>query len=362
MATLSSEPVVSEAIAPALARQPLSLEPEQVGQRLVQTRPFARLGTWSDAIPVVRPGMSGKLVSWMARHRGEATTAMQAWGRCLAANPECFQSFQLIRLEQPSFFLPAGDVVFDYAINPSQIPENPPRGVQWRHLEALEMFPEATFYFLQPVFTTHRGFTELYSAGDLREDAAIDRDNVIFASRAYGWLFRSAAFAEDRLNDIRDHAKACVRKVRHAWYRYREHRERLSVRRAAADAVSLHRERAEHFYRRARQLGLRDEARLLKQALEQIDAVLIQMRIDSLAGSGFVAPASRHEIDRVVKRAHAQGTTTNERALKRSVRREFEMLRRFDPILCFELPDRPSELWFEAHWYVGVDRKTYVHY
>jgi hypothetical protein len=33
-----------------------------------------------------------------------------------------------------------------------------------------------------------------------------------------------------------------------------------------------------------------------------------------------------------------------------------------DPVLAFELPDRPGELWFEAHWFIGRDARTYVHY
>ena len=33
-----------------------------------------------------------------------------------------------------------------------------------------------------------------------------------------------------------------------------------------------------------------------------------------------------------------------------------------DLVLAFELPDRPGELWFEAHWFIGRDARTYVHY
>jgi hypothetical protein len=33
-----------------------------------------------------------------------------------------------------------------------------------------------------------------------------------------------------------------------------------------------------------------------------------------------------------------------------------------DPILCFERPSQPGVLWFEAHWYIGIDGKTYVHF
>lgn len=40
------------------------------------------------------------------------------------------------------------------------------------------------------------------------------------------------------------------------------------------------------------------------------------------------------------------------------LQRRFE----YDPVLCFELPEKPGELWFESHWFEGSDGRMYVHF
>ena len=33
-----------------------------------------------------------------------------------------------------------------------------------------------------------------------------------------------------------------------------------------------------------------------------------------------------------------------------------------DPVLCFERQSHPGVLWIEAHWYIGIDGKKYIHF
>ena len=270
-------------------------------------KPFARFGAWGERVTVARTGTCLRLAHWMALHRQESSSYSELWQRCQQAKPALFRHYQIVRLDRPSFFLPAGDVVFDVSENPTQVPDHPPKGVMLRHLEALETFPNARFYFLQPVFTSvpHR---RLYTADDLREDAAIDRDNAIFAARLYGDLFRSIDWSRQRLLDLaRCGLRLATRSVDALNYLispYPRHRARRRPRRdwvSPADLTAL--------VGRTRGLGLDDEALALRSSLLEL-------------------------------------------------RTQF----RYDPVLAFEVAERPAELWFEAHWFAGHSGRTYVHF
>jgi hypothetical protein len=69
----------------------------------------------------------------------------------------------------------------------------------------------------------------------------------------------------------------------------------------------------------------------------------------------------RRDFTRRLERTHSLGLATESRRLEFALA---ELRRRIviDPVLAFELPDRPGELWFEAHWFIGRDARTYVHY
>lgn len=111
------------------------------------TEPFARFGQWSAPISIARDGTIPRLARWLALHQNTAADEAALWTECRAANPECFRTYRVVALDQPSFFLPAGEVAFEMFENPTQIPDRPPQGVMMRHMEALDAFAAATFYF-----------------------------------------------------------------------------------------------------------------------------------------------------------------------------------------------------------------------
>ena len=272
------------------------------------TKPFARFGEWGERVTVARPGTSVRLSRWLALHRSAAASRRKLWQECQRAKPYFFRHYQIVRLDRPSFFLPAGEVVFDVTENPTQVPDHPPKGVMLRHMEARRAFPEARFFFLQPVFTSIP-YRRLYTAADLREDAVIDQETAEFMARYYGGVFRGAertkrfmvALARQSLRL----ATRVVDAVNCLGAPYERHRIRHRIRHAEAlPAAEL-----ESLLGRAGGLGLDDEAQALRSALMEL-------------------------------------------------RTQF----RYDPVLCFELPHRPGELWFESHWFVSSAGRTYVHF
>jgi hypothetical protein len=118
-------------------------------------------------------------------------------------------TYRVVKLDRPSYFLPAGEVVFDVLANPTQIPEEPPTGVLLRHLEAMDVFPASTFYFLRPVFVAEPTF-QLCSADELRREAYFDRLDAMRRARHFGWAYRTHAWLAAK----RDAAKSLVRLYR----------------------------------------------------------------------------------------------------------------------------------------------------
>ncbi|TWT77515.1 hypothetical protein Pla123a_21760 [Posidoniimonas polymericola] len=261
-------------------------------------RPFSDFGRWVDDVTVARPGTLWRLGDWIARNRRPGQLRSEVWRACRAANPYCFKTYTVIALARRSFFLPAGEVVFEATENPTQIPQSPPQGVMLRHLEALDAHPEATFYYLEPVFASEPTM-RLYPADELRAEAAGDQQDAFMLARNYGAFFRARAWAG-------------------------EQQSRCGAALAAAA------ERAE-------------------------DALL------NFAAWLLPQPASLRRLEASYSVAVRQGQQAEAERLQRAIRRvRWHMT--FDPILCFELPGEPGRLRFEAHWYVGTDNKTYVHY
>jgi hypothetical protein len=167
------------------------------------------------------------------------------------------------------------------------------------------------FYFLRPVFTFDPEF-RLYTADDLRGEAAGDRDEAIFAARLYGNAIRSAAWARRRL---RDAARLAMRGAT------------LALRGAAILTGAPARRRT-----RSRQIA------------EQY------LRLHGRAG-----------IEELIARTSGSDLDVEMAEFRRALR-DLRARLPIDPILCFELAERPGELWFESHWYHGQDGRLYVAY
>lgn len=278
------------------ARLCAALRPE----RSSLTRPFKPLGRMVGPVTVAREGTLWRLGRWLALNRTAGATSEALWRACQAANPECFKTYAIVRLDQPSFFLPAGESAFEHQINPVQIPESPPQGVMMRHWEAMEAHPLATFYYLSPVFTREPRL-RLYPADELRAEARGDRRDAMTIARYYGWAFRANAWRRRRTRDAAFAAARTAARV--------------------ADTVTR-------------------RPRLLRRG---------------------AAPRPAGTLEELIRRAERDGRTEDAVRYRRSLE-EIRRLLSVDPILCFEKPGDPGRLWFEAHWYLGEDGRTYVHY
>ncbi|MGD9634152.1 MAG: hypothetical protein AB7G28_06060 [Pirellulales bacterium] len=286
----------------ATVRQPVSPPRPHCG-----TEPFARFGRWVAPVSVARDGTIPRLARWLALNRRAGDSAAALWDSCRAANPECFRTYRVVTLDEPSFFLPAGDVAFEVIENPTQIPERPPQGVMLRHLEAMDAFASATFYFLRPVFVAEPNL-RLCSVAELRREAHFDQFDAFRRSRHLGWAYRSQAW--------------------------------LARQRDAAAVVAL---------------------RALTRVVEELAWTLAP----AIPGNMPLDTATRRRLRRQLQ--HRLDRTESLGLVKESRRLQFALddLRRritIDPVLVFEVNSRPGELWFEAHWFAGNDGRTYVHY
>lgn len=293
--------VLASTAAPVAQPLPIVSKPS----RLLTTEPFTRFGRWAPSISVARDGTIPHLARWLALHAPQYLSAAESWDRCRAANPTCFRTYRVVALDAPSFFLPAGEVVFEAIENPTQIPDRPPQGVMLRHMEALDTFAAATFYFLRPVFVTEPTL-RLLTADELRREAHFDHFDAIRRARQLGWLYRSQAW---------------LRKKR--------------------DAAAFH--------------TLRAVTRFVESLAWEITP----------AQARTIDPATRrrlrHELESRLENTEYYGLARESRRLEIAL----EELRRritIDPVLAFEVASRPGELWFEAHWFEAAGGRTYVHY
>ncbi|QDU56051.1 hypothetical protein [Aeoliella mucimassa] len=290
----------------SLPQRPLAPQPAKFST----TPGFERFGRWGERITVIRDGGLAPMAYAMANHPQRAELSdKQLWQDCCQTRRELTCEYQVVELDAPSFFLPAGESVFKVIENPIQLPDNPPQGVMMRHLEAMTAHPLAKFYLLEPVFTPDDGY-RLLTADELREEAHGDRQDSQRLAKCLGWAYRSLAWSQARRRDL----------------------AALAMRTAANTAELL----AKHLAPVTEPRRSRREGRF-----------------------GRVVP--RDVVGDWIDTEHGFGLTRDARRFRRAMQ-ELQWRVSFDPILCFELPEEPGELWFEAHWYTGADGRRYVHY
>ena len=147
-----------------------------------------------------RPRRHDRTARSLDRARAPADAdATEVWNLCREANRECFRTYRVVTLDRPSYFLPAGEVAFQVIENPTQIPDRPPQGVMLRHMEAMDAFAEATFYFLRPVFVTEPCF-RLATVDELRREAYFDQFDAFRCARQFGWAFRTQSWLARKRN------------------------------------------------------------------------------------------------------------------------------------------------------------------
>ena len=303
-------------MAVTLGTRPKSLSAKSVSILPVasphETTPqFERFGEWGDRVSVVRDGGLSQMAAKLATHPGRRhLSSDQLWQTCCQENQQLLTEYQIVKLDAPSFFLPAGESVFKVVENPIQLPDNPPQGVIMRHLEAMTAHPFARFYLLEPVFTVDPQL-RLLTAEELREESAGDRADSERLAQYLGWGFRTAHWSRARLRDL----------------------STLALR-TAVWAVEL----------------------LIWERVPRQQA-----RFVSLDRSRMTGLLATETLEQLANRASDRGLELEARRLRHAI----EILRlrpSIDPVLCFELPDQPGQLWFESHWFTGGDGRRYVHY
>lgn len=282
----------------------------KLGFASVETTPgFARFGEWGEQISVVRDGAIHTMAYHLATHpRRKELSRDELWRTCTVENRGLMHHYQIARLDEPSYFLPRGEVVFKVIQNPIQLPDNPPQGVMMRHLEAMMAHPLAKFFLLEPVFTSDP-YYRLYTSEDLRTEAAGDQRVCEQIAWQLGWAHRAGKWTTERAEQLAAMAM-----------------------RGAAWAIEL-------------------------LATELLPA----RRAHPLHADELAAMLADDTLSELARRADQHGLEHDAKRLRRAIE-ELRWRTSIDPVLCFELEDRPGELWFEAHWYTGMDGRRYVHY
>ena len=326
--------------------------------------PFPQFGEWGRTIPIAYPGTTFRLVNWIAQMRREIRDYDELWSQCMRANPDCFADLQLVCLSKPSWFLPKGETAFQIIRNPTNIPDNPPRGVLLRHMEAMDVFGEnADYYFLRPTFDSDT--MEVFTGDLAREHAEQDKSDIIFMAQLYGGALRQIDLAQrlalQAVSVAEFFARKGVQGLAHVGSLITDCVERSRIKRLARENASgMHPSRLRPLIVRSLELGMFREAEIFRDELRLRDRSITSIESFHGLGQGRAAIRARSESE-FVRLARGAGTDMSTVELKR-VFREIESLRNWDPVLCFELKDRPGKLWLEAHWFEGTDGKTYVHY
>ncbi|MCO6046193.1 hypothetical protein NG895_20035 [Aeoliella sp. ICT_H6.2] len=300
-------PATNDASARLKANRPAI---NKLGFANIETTPeFARFGEWGEQLSVVRDGAIHSMAYQLATHPRRKELSRDAlWRACAEQNRASFQQYQIVRLDEPSFFLPRGEVVFKVIHNPIQLPDNPPQGVMMRHLEAMMAHPLAKFYLLEPVFTSEP-YYRLYSSEDLRTEATGDQRICEQIAWRLGWAHRGGKWTAERVRELAG----------------------LAMRGAA-------------------------------WAIELLATEITPSRIDHPQHADELAALLADDtLNELARRAEQQGLERDAKRLRRAIE-ELRWRTSIDPVLCFELEERPGELWFEAHWYTGMDGRRYVHY
>ena len=90
-------------------------------------------------------------------------------------------------------------------------------------------------------------------------------------------------------------------------------------------------------------------------------------RLALICGTSMVRQLNRgfDRLQRIRPRFLPPISTSSDPTATEELRRNLAELRNhlaIDPVLCFERESHPGVLWFEAHWYIGIDGKTYIHF
>lgn len=330
-------------------------------------RPFRKFGTWSEAVSIAYPGATFRLVNWIAQHRRETRDYDTLWRQCIAANPACFQQLEIVNLSKPSWFLPEGGVVFQAIKNPTTIPDNPPRGVLIRHSEALEVFGQhADFYFLRPTFVAES--MEVFTGELARAHADEDKSDILFMAKLYGGVLRKADFARKLAVGTASLGMLAIEKGLSGLSRIEQlvtgYVEKTRIRREARGIPSgMHPDTIRALMIRSLELGLYKEADVFRIALNTWERHTVRSHLTGIShgmGLGHIATKAK-SASGFLRLAQEQGVTASAAEL-RVVYQEIQELRRWDPITCFEVRNRPGDLWLEAHWFENPDGKHFVHY
>lgn len=330
-------------------------------------RPFHQFGNWSPPQRIAYSGATFRLVNWIAQNRRTTANYDDLWTMCQLANPDCFQQLDIIHLSRPSWFLPKGDVVFQVIKDPTNIPDNPPKGVLLRHMEALDYFgTRADFYFLRPTFAADT--MEVFTGEAAREHAEEDKSDILFMAKLYGPVLRGAATTKQVASLAASAAKFAVRQgFRGLMSLERSISDQIERRRIQREAqripTGMHPDAIRALMLRSLELDLFREADLFRQALRSWEGTGMQSRMTATSydmGIGKLAARATSESS-FVQEARRQGSSASVVEL-RAVYQEVQELRSWDPITCFELHDQPGKLWLEAHWFEDQNGKHFVHY
>ena len=346
---------------------PTTRQTKKTSTRFAGIQPFPKFGHWSDPIRIAYPGTTFRLVNWMAQQRRLSKDYDALWESCVAANPDCFHELQVVNLCKPSWFLPRGETVFQVIKNPTNIPDNPPRGVMLRHFEAMDVFGEqADYFFLRPTFASES--MDVFTGDLARAHAEEDKSDIIFMSKLYGPALRQMTNARRLVDHAVDVGAFLAEKGCQAVFevgrRITNQVERSRIRKQARElSNATHPDRLRAVMLRALELGMFDEAQVFGDALQSWTRDVVSSHVQGLSlgiGAGDTAAQARSESE-FVRLARSRGAKMDVTQL-RQVYREIQELRTWDPILCFELKNQPGNLWLEAHWFDGQDGRQYVHY
>ena len=271
---------------------------------------FGAFGSWAgEEIYLTGPANYWRLARWMALNEVLSSNPDELWKLCVLDNRRGFKRYRGMNLFDKSLNLKAGNVVFEYIEEPTQIPDNPPEIIIKQMIKAILAHRDCRLYCLEPVFKI------------------ADDENPTLAVMSE---------IEQQANEERAAVTALY------------HRYRLMIQ--SWNWVLWKTGRAQE------SIGAWLERKTVKRELAKVR----NRGAQSLGGYAYAAEVLRRK--ELADRAEKAGLQEVARSFTASI----ENLRKIDPILSFTLPDRPNLHRFIGHWFWSVDRVTgkprvYVH-
>jgi hypothetical protein len=316
--------------------------------------PFGALGRLrKGAVHQPRPDHTTDVGRWLALQSPRVQRSTQILN-CVDEHPGWFKAWSSVKLADSSLRLPKDEVMMYVVEEPTFVPGDPPRSVLERWELAIQMYPQAIGYWMEPFFDFPLDANaKALTLAQLSSSVDEQWDSLFAKARHWGWMFRLEHAVEQWAIRRRERRE---RRLRSELYvEMLLQREQRQLFEFAADRVASgsvgRRRAARNAALEAHRIDLMGAEAWIEERLQTADP-LIRRQIEEMES----------DIAELGDGVRAKGRMTQDQAQTRLSRREFSVavmlglvvfptgrFERRDPILGIQIPGE-NVLRLVGHW------------